>query len=161
MDLRIYSLPWIYIVDGISMNPALQPNDILLVRKLPAPSPDLHRGDIVIANGPGSTNQYYVKRVVGMPGELLVLEDGLLLINGERLHETYLHGLPAYLGTESYSWQMDGDHYFLMGDNRAHSTDSRDYGPVASIAIIGRVSRRIWPPHRWRSFWRSVGQTER
>lgn len=132
------------------MSPTLQHNDVLFARRLHAPNGNLRRGDIVTASEPGSANRFYVKRVVGLPCERLELADGLLSINGQHLYEPYLNGLPAYLGTESRTWQMSDDGYFLMGDNRAHSTDSREYGPVVSGAIVGRVSVRLWPPGRWR-----------
>ena len=152
MLLWIYRPSWIYRVQGDSMGPTFRHDDLLLVGRRPDRSGMLHRGDIVLANGPGAPERYYLKRVVGMPGERLALEDGLLMINGDHLHEPYLNGLPACLSTECSSWQLGNDMYFLMGDNRAHSTDSREYGPVASSAIIGRLSRRLWPPSRWRGF---------
>ena len=101
---------------------------------------------------PGQSGRYYLKRVVGLPGERVALKDGLLMINGEHYHEGYLNGLPAGVGTDDHSWSVGNESYFLMGDNRAHSTDSREYGPVNLEAIRGRVTRRLWPPCRWRGF---------
>lgn len=112
----------------------------------------MRRGDVVVVKIPGQPERHFVKRVVALPGECLALQDGLLTIDEHHLPEPYLNGLPAYLGTGNHSWQIGEDEYFLMGDNRAHSTDSRVYGPVAQEAIVGRVSRRIWPPARWGAF---------
>ena len=150
--MRIYSLPRIYTVQGDSMEPSLRDGDVLLVRRLATANALIGRGDIVVANDPGDAERYFVKRVVGLPDECIALKNGLLTINGEHLAEPYLSGLPAYLGTANDSWQLNDGGYFLMGDNRVHSTDSRDFGPVASAALTGRVGLRLWPPHRWRAF---------
>ena len=134
------------------MSPTFRSRDVLLVRRISDRSAELRRGDIVIADGPDGSGRYYLKRIAAMPGERIELRDGLLFINDEHHHEAYLSGLPAYVGTESHSWSVDDDSYFLMGDNRTHSIDSRDYGPVTLEAIRGKVTQRLWPPGRWRRF---------
>ena len=87
-----------------------------------------------------------MKRIIGLPGEEVCLSDGFLLIEGKRLHEPYLKGLPAYLGLDEFSWKLGDGEYFAMGDNRVHSTDSRDFGPLSLGQIVGRVWFRLWPP---------------
>ena len=75
------------------------------------------------------------------------LEDGLLYVDGAVLDEPYLGGLPPTLGLESRRWRMGSDEYFVMGDNRVRSTDSREYGPVRADLLVGRVLlRRIGRP---------------
>ena len=147
-----YRLPWIYRVQGDSMSPTLQSDDVLLVGRLRGRNPVLRRGDIVVVDASGSSEgfRYYVKRVVGMPCERVTLRDGLLMINEEHFREPYLNGLPACSVAESGSWQLGNEEYFVMGDNRTDSADSRAYGPVT--AILARVSRTIWPPRRWHRF---------
>lgn len=146
MALRIYT------AHGNSMAPYIDGGDALLVRHLPQDKKSLRRADLVIANPPASPDKYMVKRVVGLPGELVELGEGLLSIDGRHLVEPYLNGLPAYLGTGIHTWRLAEEDYFLMGDNRLHSTDSRDFGPVSACAIIGRASLCLWPPKRWRTF---------
>ena len=90
-----------------------------------------------------------LKRIVGLAGEEMRFEDGLLYIDGAVLDEPYLGGLPSTLGLEGKRWKMGPDEYFLMGDNRAHSTDSREYGPVKADMLVGKVWLRYWPPRRW------------
>ena len=90
-----------------------------------------------------------LKRVVGLAGEEVRLEDGLLYVDGAALDEPYLGGLPPTLGLGTRTWRLEPGEYFVMGDNRAHSTDSREYGPVKADMLVGRVVLRYWPPRRW------------
>ncbi|MYE55087.1 MAG: signal peptidase I [Chloroflexi bacterium] len=135
-------------VQGESMLPTLSHGDYVLVRDRKVSNRPPVRGDIVIAT-PEQRERSILKRVVGLPSERIALTEGMLLINDERLAESYLRGLPPYLGLEDHEFAL-GDHdYFVMGDNRAHSTDSRHYGPVRRAQIEGKVVCRVWPPLRW------------
>lgn len=99
-----------------------------------------------MAEMPGASGpQWSVKRVVGLPGESLTFEDGLLFINGTHHGEPYLRGLPAYLGLGSMSFEVGDRCYFLLGDNRAHSDDSRSFGSIGDACIAGIVACRLWP----------------
>lgn len=91
----------------------------------------------------------HLKRVIALPGEHVVFSEGALLIDGERLVESYLHGLPPYLGLQDCEYSLAADRYFVMGDNRTHSTDSRHGGPVVRSDIEGRTICRVWPPLHW------------
>ena len=106
------------------------------------------RGDVAVIRDTGDRGQSYVKRVVGLPGEEVRLYDGTCFIDGDRLSEPYLGGLPAYVGTDEKTWRLSGQEFFLMGDNRARSTDSRDFGPVGPELIVGRAWFRCWPLNR-------------
>ena len=125
------------------MEPSLYDSDLLLVtpsRRAP------RRGRMVIIDTPReSSPRWQVKRVVGLPGENLRFEDGMLFINGTPHREPYLQGLPAYLGLDSASFDIGDRHYFVMGDNRAHSVDSRSFGPIDAALIVGFVAARLWP----------------
>lgn len=124
------------------MAPTLCQGDYVLVRAREVGGRAPQRGDVVVvAMAEGS----HVKRIVGLPGERLIFTEGMLLIDGTRLREPYLGGLPSYLGLEDAEFSLAKDEYFVMGDNRPHSTDSRHCGPVARSSIEGRTVWRVWP----------------
>ena len=89
----------------------------------------------------------FIKRIVGLPGETVSMRDGHVFIDARRLSEPYLR--PAYRGRESGSWGRNpSDGYFVLGDNRAMSCDSRRWGVVARDRIVGRAELTYWPPTR-------------
>ena len=101
----------------------------------------------MVARSPALNGDFWVKRVIGLPGEFIVLADGGgVLVDDARLCEPYRVGA-AHGGSRPSAWTCDDGEYFLMGDNRADSMDSRRYGPVHHSAIIGRVWLR-WPGWR-------------
>ena len=111
------------------------------------------RGDIIVFDAPPQVEAAcdaggtFIKRIVGLPGEAVSMRDGYVFINGERLSEPYLR--PAYRGRESGSWgRSPSDGYFVLGDNRAMSCDSRRWGTVPRDGIIGRAEVTYWPPTR-------------
>ena len=133
----------LYVVRGSSMEPSLLDGDVLLVRSL---NRALHRGDVVIVELPNSSEtRWQIKRVVGLPDDQVSFEDGLLRINGEHHQEPYLFGLPADLETTSRSWTVGSEECIVLGDNRAHSTDSREFGPVPLTNLTGIAVVRLWP----------------
>ena len=120
-----------------------------VVYRLHAPE----RGDIVVFDAPArveaacAAKGVFVKRIVGLPGERVSMQNGHVLVDGVRLREPYL--APAYRGRESGAWpRTPGDSYFVLGDNRAMSCDSRRWGVVPRASIIGRADVRYWPPNR-------------
>ena len=133
-------------VRGDSMLPTLRSNDYMLVSSASAGNQILERGSIVLTAHAEGTD---VKRIVGLPNERITFSEGLLLIDGTRLIEPYLRGLPAVIGLDFDEYELGCDDYFVMGDNRAHSTDSRHYGPVNRKRIEGKALYRIWPPRGW------------
>ena len=111
------------------------------------------RGDIIVFNAPArvetacNASGTFVKRIVGLPGEKVSMQNGHVLINGVRLREPYL--APAYRGRESGVWpRSPRSGYFVLGDNRARSCDSRRWGVVPRENVIGRADVRYWPPNR-------------
>ena len=133
----------LYVVRGSSMEPSLFDGDVLLVRR---PVRQLRRGDVVVVNvSDMSKGRWQVKRVVGLPEDFVSFECGLLFINGEHHPESYLGGLPADIGARSRSWAVGLDECMVLGDNRAHSTDSRDWGPIPLAHITGVAAIRLWP----------------
>ena len=125
------------------MEPSLYDGDLLLViRSRRAP----RRGQIVVIDAPRENGpRWRVKRVVGLPGDSLTFEDGLLFINDVQRAEPYLRGLPAYLGLDRMSFQVGAGRYFVLGDNRAHSEDSRSFGAIGADRVVGIVAARLWP----------------
>ena len=122
------------------MEPGLLPGDRLLVERRAAAA-----GDVVVVNDPRDPRKELLKRIVALPGETVAFEDGRLLIDDAPLAEPYLGGLPQVLGLEAAEWSLGEAEYFVLGDNRAHSTDSRTFGPIAAAHIVGRAWFRYWP----------------
>jgi signal peptidase I len=141
-----------YRVEQVSMQPTLQQGQHLLVDKLSPRFDPYSRGDIVVFHAPGTPSDSipYIKRVIGVGGDHIALQDGTVHVNGVALEEPYLsddgtdHGatLPLDGTTE---WDIPVGQVFVMGDHRARSVDSRSFGPVAVDQIIGRAWIRFWP----------------
>ncbi len=133
-------------VQGDSMLPTLRSGDYMLVSTVRAGDRTLSRGSIVVTTHAGRAD---VKRIVGLPNERITFAEGMLLIDGIKLVEPYLGGLPSVIGLDFAEYELGRDEYFLMGDNRTHSTDSRHYGAVDRKRIGGRATFRIWPLLGW------------
>ena len=135
-------------VVGESMTPELLGGDFLLLRR-GAPLRDQAYGQIVTTEDPRpeGAGRLLLKRIVGLPGEALRVGGGVQ-VNGRRLIEPYAHGddpVEQHRGVH----RLDDDTYFLLGDHRGASTDSRDFGPVHRSRISGTVLLRYWPPERF------------
>ncbi len=139
----------LWLVKGESMSPSFRSGELLLVGAAAYRGAAAGRGNVVIVGDPRGTGEHYLKRVVGLPGEEVRLADGMLFIDGVHLPEPYLGGLPSVVGLDCSRWRLSGGEYFVLSDNRAHGTDSRDFGPIGRKLIIGRVRFRVWPPCRW------------
>ena len=138
----------LYRVEGDSMLPTLFEGDYLLTHSNSGSKRSPVRGEIVVAALDGCERSI-LKRVVGLPMEQITFSEGMLLINEQKLAEPYLRGTPPYLGLDSSHFTLGSDEYFLMGDNRAHSTDCRHYGPLSRSHIAARAFWRVWPPSQW------------
>ncbi len=142
----------LFLVRGDSMHPALRDGDLIHVRRVSSRGTSFARGSIVVAGMPSLSGDnsllINVKRVVGLPGELVRVDGaGAVSIEGTPLAEPYLAAGTQPSAGPGLSWLCDDNEYFLMGDNRADSGDSRRYGPVPDSNIIGRMRLRI-PTHR-------------
>ena len=147
IGMRAFVVQTFWIPSG-SMEPTLNVNDRVLVDKLSYHLHAVHRGDIVVFTkppgevlGPGIND--LVKRVIGLPGETISAHGGQVYINGKLLAEPWL---PKGVVTGNFSpVHIPQGYYFVMGDNRPFSSDSRVFGPISGSLIVGRVVMRIWP----------------
>jgi signal peptidase I len=138
-----------YRVDGNSMSPTLLNGQYVLAGGLNLPWNQPRRGRIVVLRHPVQKHRIYIKRLVGLPEESLIIKDGLTYVNDEALDEPYL-GLPGHSPRDDgREWWMGPDEYFVMGDNRSDSEDSRVFGPVGRDLILGLVWFRYWPLRDW------------
>jgi len=135
-------------VSGSSMEPTLQDGDSLLVDKLSYRFTDPHRYDIVIFPYQYGTKQYFIKRVIALPGETVRIDyDGKIYVDGAVLEENYGAEVIMDPGRAATEITLGEDEYFVMGDNRNHSMDSRDVsvGNIHKKDILGRALIRIFP----------------
>lgn len=133
---------------GSSMETTLSENDNLIVDKITYRFSDPKRFDIIVFPFQYATDTYYIKRIIGLPGETVQIdEDGNIYINGEILEESYGREVIQNPGRAAQLIQLGDDEYFVMGDNRNNSSDSRDpsVGNIKREDIIGRAWLRIWP----------------
>lgn len=134
------------IITSSSMEPTLKEGDrvlIRLVRYTPERLP--RRGEIVFFHDPNDPDRWLIKRVIGLPGEEVIIWQGRVYINRQRLRESYLNGSFYDAGV----WRVPQNAVFVMGDNRSHSEDSRDFGPVPLDHLKGRVILRYLPLSRF------------
>jgi signal peptidase I len=133
------------IVRGSSMSPGIHDGDRILVDHLSFLFRDVHRGDIVVLQYPLDPSLDYIKRVIGLPGDKIKIDGEGVWVNGVKLDEPYI----AEPDPRSHLVQtVAPDCYFVLGDNRPHSSDSREFGQVPKANLVGLVNLRIWPPAR-------------
>lgn len=136
-----------FYIPSESMEPTLQTGDRVLVNKLSYDLHDVNRGDVVVferpPNEPPSEVHDLIKRVVGLPGDTVEGVDGVVLVNGEPLDESYLAS--GTITSPFSAVVVPEDHVFVMGDNRGNSRDSRFFGPIDESLIVGRAFVIVWP----------------
>lgn len=134
-------------VDGSSMYPTLENRDNLITDKITYRFKDPERFDIIVFPYQHADHTYYIKRIIGLPGDTVQVIDGKVYINGEDLNENYGRETIDDPGTAAEPVTLGDDEYFVMGDNRNNSSDSRDpnVGLIHRKDIIGRAWLRIWP----------------
>lgn len=153
-----------FLVSGSSMVPNFQDGQYLIIDELSYRFHTPERGDVLVLKPPINQNEYYIKRIVGLPGEKIQIQDDRVIIynnehpNGFTLTENYL---PSGTITVAHNSQIVGngktitlsaDQYFMMGDNRAYSSDSRDWGPITKSEIVGKVYLRVLPVSNFHLF---------
>lgn len=128
-------------VENISMKPTLQPGELLLVNKLSYRLGEPHHGDVIVFHYPGNPSEDYIKRLIGLPGDQIRVDGGLVYINNQPMDEPYISAPPAYKG----AWQVPEDSFFVLGDNRNQSSDSHSWGFVPRDNIVGKALIIYWP----------------
>jgi signal peptidase I len=135
-----------YKVVGHSMDQTLHDNQYLVVNKLGYRLHEPQRGDIIVFRDPRNSERKLIKRIIGLPGETLEIEQGRVSANGEQLDEPYIQA-PGHYSVPSTL--IPAEHYFVLGDNRNNSSDSHNWGVLSRDGIIGKAWISYWPPEVW------------
>lgn len=131
-------------VEGTSMQPELRDQDRLFINKFAYHFENISRGDVVVFHYPLDPSKSYIKRVIALPGDTLRIHVGRVYVNGRRIAEPYVP--PLYQDERSEPLMVIPPHeYFVMGDHRSISSDSRDFGPVDRDLIYGKAAFVYWP----------------
>lgn len=134
-------------IESISMQPTLYAGDYVIVNKVAYKLGEPGRGDVVVFHYPPDPGREpYIKRVVGLPGDHVVVRDNQVLVNDVALDEPYINAAPNYNG----EWQVPADSLFVLGDNRNNSSDSHSWGMVPFKNVIGKAEIVYWPPSEWK-----------
>jgi len=157
MAFGIFMMVYVFLaqphkVDGKSMMPNFHDQEFILTDKITYKSKEPQRQDVIIFHAPPPYDSDFIKRIIGLPGEKIMVSGGYVYINGKKLDEIYI---PPEFRTsersflrENVEYQIPENYYFVMGDNRDGSSDSREWGPIERKAIVGRAIFRYWPPGR-------------
>lgn len=147
-----YFLVQPFFVEGASMEPNFLSGEYLLIDEISYYFKPVERGDVVVFHYPLDTSKYYIKRIVGIPGETVEIKNGKVIIyNGDNpkgflIDENYL--LREDITAGDIKKKLSGSEYFVLGDNRLASSDSRQWGALPKNDIVGRVWLRAWPVAR-------------
>ena len=139
-----------FFVKGQSMEPNFESSDYLIVDEISYRFRDPARGEVVVFRNPQNQSQRFIKRIIGLPGETVELKGGRVMIS-KNLEKFFLDEaayLPIFVQTDQRIFEniiLKKDEYFVLGDNRANSSDSRVFGPLSRQNIVGRVVFRAWP----------------
>jgi signal peptidase I len=149
------------VVLSISMQPNLIEGQRLLISRVSYMFSRPQRGEIVVfePNGYGSGEDRLIKRLIGLPGEQIEFHNQSVYINGVKIDEPYLKEPCKATLCPDESWTLSADEYFLMGDNRNNSRDSRVFGAIKRKQIVGRAIVRWWPPAMWGILSYNYGET--
>lgn len=138
-----------FVVNGASMDPTFATNQFLIIDRLSYRFEEPRRGDVIVFEYPNDPSIYYIKRIVGLPGETLDMENGKVIIrnkenpDGLALDEPYVEAV--HVSHDTLHVVLSDKEYFVMGDNRAQSSDSRFWGPLDKSLIVGRPILRLMP----------------
>jgi signal peptidase I len=128
-------------VDGSSMEPTLVDKEFVLVNRMAYQIGDVTYGDVVVFSLPNDPDKEYVKRVIGLPGDRVEVDNLEVRVNGRALTEDYIAARPMYTG----AWDVPEGSLFVLGDNRNNSTDSHVWGPVSMEHLVGKAILIYWP----------------
>lgn len=157
----IFALIYLFVaqphkVSGNSMVPTFHNGDYILTDKLTYRFTSPKRGDVIVLKNPRDESQDFIKRIIALPGETIKIENNSVYVNGQLLKEPYL---PSGISTSGGNFLPDkttvklgSNQYFVFGDNRDHSSDSRTWGGVTREEIVGKVFFRYFPPQSFGLF---------
>jgi signal peptidase I len=158
LPIRYFIIQPFY-VKGASMEPNFHDHEYLIIDEISYRFNEPERGDIVVFRYPLNPKEYFIKRVIALPGESVAVIDGDIVIYNDEYPSGFVLDESIYLGEgiRTYSndeepRQLESDEYFVMGDNRHASKDSRTFGPVNESFIVGKVFLRAWPFDDFTSF---------
>ena len=139
-----------FLVQGASMEPNFSNGNYLIVDEITYRFKEPVREEVIVFRNPTNVSEFYIKRIIGLPGERIVIKENKVYIDGNLLEEDYL---PSDLKfNNNTDILLKSDEYFVMGDNRLHSFDSRSWGALKEDKIIGAVRVRFWPITQFRFF---------
>ncbi len=145
-----------FLVSGLSMIPTFSNGDYLLVDELTYRFRAPERGEVIVFRYPGDPSTYFIKRIIGLPNERVSFGDGKITVfnsskpSGFSLDEKYLP--QPFVPNEKRDFTLAPDEYLVLGDNRAFSFDSRNWGPLKKGNIVGLVRLRLWPVNDFKAF---------
>lgn len=150
-----YFLVQPFFVKGASMEPNFQDGEYLVVDEISYRVGEPQRGDVVIFRYPLDTSQFYIKRIIGLPGETVEISEGRVIIFNQESQKGQVLDESSYLSKNSFTpyegkQKLADDEYYVMGDNRSASFDSRKWGPLKKDYLIGRAWIRAWPFNEFR-----------
>lgn len=134
-----------FLVRGASMEPTFEDGEYLIIDEITYRFREPERGEVIVFRFPQDPSKFFIKRVIGLPGEKIEIRSNKILINDKELGEFYLEEV---LTTPDGVVELDAGEYFMLGDNRLFSSDSRKWGALERHFIIGRALVRLWPPAR-------------
>jgi len=135
-----------YHVEGASMEPGLRTEQYVLVNKIAYSFAAPARGDVVVFHSPQNTSNDFIKRVIGLPGDIITIDSTYVWVNGTLLHEPYISAAANPFGKK---WVVPANSYFVLGDNRPVSDDSRYWDYVPKDFIVGKAVLIYWPMSSW------------
>ena len=165
LSLGIFATVYLFLlqpheVRGKSMEPNFQDKEYLLTDKVSYKIGDPKRGDVIIFSAPPTRQEEFIKRIIGLPGDTITISNGRVFINDKELREGYLIDTTPTFGGSSL---QEGDkiilgknEYFVLGDNRPHSQDSRYFGKIIEDDILGKAWLIYWPPQNFGFVKRAV-----
>ena len=151
LTLLIYVLVRTFLIEnyrvvGYSMVPTLADKQFLIVSKLDYRLREPRRGDIVVFLDPRDGGRKLIKRIVGLPREVVEIRDGQVFVGGQALEEPYIQNQAHY---SEPATQVPEGHFYVLGDNRSNSSDSHNWGTLSEEKIVGRAWFSYWPPELW------------
>lgn len=132
-------------IEGSSMEPTLQEGQYLIVNRLSYFLDEPERGDIIVLHFPNDRSRDFIKRIIGLPGDTVAISNGEVRVNGALIDEPYIKD-PS---PNNQTWTVPEDSFFVMGDNRRNSSDSRSWSSLPEDDIIGKAWVVYWPPKDW------------